>query len=79
MKFCLKLGKLLWKLSDVESGFLRADSGSNVSLYVIFMFLSGVASFEDAEYLGHSLTSKTDENVDQLKECALENRRSTTF
>lgn len=68
---------MLWKLSDVESGFLRADSGNNVSLYVIFMFLSSVTSFEDAEYLGHSLTSKTDENVDQLKEFALENRRST--
>jgi hypothetical protein len=30
------------------------------------MFLSSVTSFEDAEYLGHSLTSKTDENVDQM-------------
>jgi len=53
--------------------------GSNLSLYVIFMFLSSVTSFEDAEYLGHSLTSKTDENVDELKEFALENRRSTVY
>jgi len=56
----------MWKLSDVKSGFLRVDSGNNVCLYVIFMFLSSVTSFEDAEYLGHSLTSKTDENVDQM-------------
>jgi len=57
---------MLWKLSDVESGFLRADSWNNVSLYAIFMFLSSMSSFEDVEYLGHSLTSKTDKNVSQL-------------
>jgi hypothetical protein len=43
------------------------------------MFLSSVTSFEDAECLGHSLTSKIDENVDQLKEFALENRSSTVY
>jgi predicted HTH transcriptional regulator len=38
-----------------------------------------VTPVEDSENLGHPLVSKTDENMDQMKEFVLENRRITVL
>lgn len=42
------------------------------------MFRSSVIPIEDAECLGGPSKSETADNVDQLKELVLENRRGTT-
>jgi DNA-binding transcriptional regulator GbsR (MarR family) len=36
-----------------------------------------LTSVKDADHSGHPLTSKTDENVDKVKDLVLENRRIT--
>jgi hypothetical protein len=34
---------------------------------------------EDAEHLGHPLTTTTDESVDQMKKLVLENKQNAIF
>jgi hypothetical protein len=54
---------------------LESREGRTQIFYWFSKFISSVDSVEDAAYLGHPLTSKTDENVDKMNELVLEKRR----
>jgi len=64
-------------IQNIGSSFYRADSGKNRVSEWLFKFKRSVTSVEDSERSGCPSTGKTDEDVEQVKELLLKNRRNT--
>lgn len=62
----------------LEVAFREQTVGRTQVSEWLFKFKSSVTSVEDSECSGYPSTGKTDEDVEQVKELVLKNRRSTT-
>jgi hypothetical protein len=69
---CVCACQIYVNFQNVESGFWRADSGQKK-----YIVLNGVTSVEGTEHSGCPLASRTDGNVDLVKELVLRKRRTT--
>lgn len=78
IKFCVKNGFNGAKTLEMLEKCFGNDTLSKTNVYVWHeRFRSGRESVEDDERSGRPSTSKTDENIDKIKEMMAENRKLT--
>jgi len=73
--FDLRWEKILQNSRNVERNFWREDNGKNSSFRWFSKFKSCSTYAKDSKCLGHPSTNETDENVGEVKEPFLKNRR----
>ena len=76
-RFCCKFGGKECDINfqTIEFGFWRAENGKNTIFKQFSKLKSGVTTVEDAQDVKSTSSSKTDENVDRVKELFFEVRK----
>lgn len=78
IRLALNLGHPMETFKKLEVAFREQRVGRTQVSEWLFEFKSSVTPVEDSECSRCSSTGKTDEDVEQVKELVLKNRRNTT-